>query len=582
MTKPTWTRAWPVSELPHGSIRTWKPEGRQLAVVHDEEGRVFAVDNRCPHEGYPLAQGDLKGCVLTCAWHNWKFDLTDGSCVLGGEGVRTYPTRVAEGVLEVDLSEPDPEVAVPALRRSLEEGLFRHDNGRAIRDAVRLLLAGYPPSRLLADLARYDALHAEYGTTHVLPLAADCGRMLDRYAGVDAMYVVAQVIDLCGESNARLALRERPPALPGATALALREAVEREDAVVAEGLVRGALESGIARREVEAWLCAAMSDHFTDFGHELIFLVKAQDLLDQLERAAPSEAMAYAADLYGGLVYATVIATREDTLPYMRGYFRRLAEVEGDLAAVRARARSDASFDAARFADAVLDGKASEASDALWSALRDGVPAERVAEALVGAAAIRLFRFDLDVDRSADVQEGWLWATHRLTFASAVRAATRRFQSPDVLRLLVQAVAFIHSGRGMDAPPERRLAIVPEPGTAEEVAVAIVQRRPEAAVRLAAGCLARDGSATLLRPTLEDLCLRDPLVRPIFLCHAVKTTVAAFDEYQALAGHPLRAWPVLATVRFLASPVVERTVHRAVRTSIQWVAEGVLPRKLTQ
>ena len=208
-----------------------------------------------------------------------------------------------------------------------------------------------------------------------------------------------------------------------------------------------------------------------------------------------------------------------------------------------------------------------------------------MAAALVGAAATRLFRFDLEVDRSADVQEGWLWATHRLTFASAVHTAARRFQSPDALRLLAQAVAFIHSGRGMDAPPERRLHVEPEPGTAddpEDVAIAIVQRRPDAAVRLAAGCLAGEGSAALLRRTLENLCLRDPLVRPIFLCHAVKTTVAAFDEYEAMSGHPLRSWPVLATVRFLASPVVERTVHRAVRTSIQWVAEGVVPKKLTQ
>jgi nitrite reductase/ring-hydroxylating ferredoxin subunit len=39
--------------------------------VRTGEG-VFALDNRCPHEGYGLTQGNLEGNTLTCAWHNWK------------------------------------------------------------------------------------------------------------------------------------------------------------------------------------------------------------------------------------------------------------------------------------------------------------------------------------------------------------------------------------------------------------------------------------------------------------------------------------------------------------------------------
>ena len=89
-------------------MRTFKSGPAQLVLGLTEAGEPFALDNRCPHEGYPLAQGHVKGCLLTCAWHNWKFDVRDGRCTLGGEGVRKYPTRLEGGVVEVDFTEPDP------------------------------------------------------------------------------------------------------------------------------------------------------------------------------------------------------------------------------------------------------------------------------------------------------------------------------------------------------------------------------------------------------------------------------------------------------------------------------------------
>jgi len=45
----------------------------------------------------PLSEGTLKDDVLTCDWHNWKFNLRDGACVHGGEDVRLYPIRVEDG-----------------------------------------------------------------------------------------------------------------------------------------------------------------------------------------------------------------------------------------------------------------------------------------------------------------------------------------------------------------------------------------------------------------------------------------------------------------------------------------------------
>src|SRR6516164_6182347 len=92
----TWEKTVPVSELA-GRPRVFKRPPRQVALFLVGE-RVFAVDNRCPHEGYPLAEGKVDGaCVLTCNWHNWKFRLEDGECLLGGDHVRAYPAKVEDG-----------------------------------------------------------------------------------------------------------------------------------------------------------------------------------------------------------------------------------------------------------------------------------------------------------------------------------------------------------------------------------------------------------------------------------------------------------------------------------------------------
>jgi len=67
--------------------------GLQIAVfVIDDE--VYAVDNRCPHEGNPLVEGEILGGTLVCAFHGWRFDLETGACLFGEEPVGRYLTEL--------------------------------------------------------------------------------------------------------------------------------------------------------------------------------------------------------------------------------------------------------------------------------------------------------------------------------------------------------------------------------------------------------------------------------------------------------------------------------------------------------
>jgi nitrite reductase/ring-hydroxylating ferredoxin subunit len=261
---PRWTPAFPLASLAPGSARVYKHPDAQVAVFHLADGALHAVDNRCPHEGYPLAAGTVRGCILTCQWHNFKFDLRDGSPVMGEEGVRTYPVRVQDGVVEVDLA-PPPGL-VDGIWADLEAAMVVQETGRIARGVVRLLALGVPPARIAAQAAIFDAQRAEYGTTHALPFAAAA---LDPTPGVEPALPLVQALDLAARSHVRLPRRSAPAAIdpgedPIEAGLRVRAAVEAEDPA-AEALVRGAVEKGWLRAELEPWFFGLCADHFLDF-----------------------------------------------------------------------------------------------------------------------------------------------------------------------------------------------------------------------------------------------------------------------------------------------------------------------------
>ncbi|MCI0735959.1 MAG: Rieske (2Fe-2S) protein [Beijerinckiaceae bacterium] len=77
-----------------------RQDGRQILPLHNGKD-IFACANRCPHEGYPLSEGSLQGSVLTCNWHNWKFDLATGATLMGGGKLPFFRTKLEAGQILV-------------------------------------------------------------------------------------------------------------------------------------------------------------------------------------------------------------------------------------------------------------------------------------------------------------------------------------------------------------------------------------------------------------------------------------------------------------------------------------------------
>jgi nitrite reductase (NADH) small subunit len=96
-------RAARKDEIPPGSIREFQLDGKTVAVSN-VQGALYAIDNVCLHRGGPLGQGELDGCIVTCPWHGWQYDVTTGKVTVNPDvGVTTYPVEIRGDDIFVDI-----------------------------------------------------------------------------------------------------------------------------------------------------------------------------------------------------------------------------------------------------------------------------------------------------------------------------------------------------------------------------------------------------------------------------------------------------------------------------------------------
>src|SRR3954465_9356779 len=90
--------------------------------------QVYAVDQRCPHMGFPLSKGSVRDGILTCHWHHARFDLESGGTFDPfADDVRVYPTLVKDGIVYVDTA-PRPEDWRARWKGRLRDGLEQNLN----------------------------------------------------------------------------------------------------------------------------------------------------------------------------------------------------------------------------------------------------------------------------------------------------------------------------------------------------------------------------------------------------------------------------------------------------------------------
>ena len=115
----SWTEVIDTDKLPVGERQVVKLGDKNILLLN-HEGKIYAVDNICPHLKLPMKKGKITSdCAIVCPWHRSSFDLETGAVkqwspfppvvgkVMGmmskEKSLAVFPTRVEAGKIMVDL-----------------------------------------------------------------------------------------------------------------------------------------------------------------------------------------------------------------------------------------------------------------------------------------------------------------------------------------------------------------------------------------------------------------------------------------------------------------------------------------------
>lgn len=97
-----------LSEMPKRFGKRVQLEDGTEVAIFDVDGTLYAVDNICPHQKFPLLfEGEVQDCSVTCPMHSWEFDLRTGEC-LSGNNARLVTYEVFEQDGRIMLEKPVP------------------------------------------------------------------------------------------------------------------------------------------------------------------------------------------------------------------------------------------------------------------------------------------------------------------------------------------------------------------------------------------------------------------------------------------------------------------------------------------
>lgn len=100
----SWISVCTLDDIPEQGARTLRAGDIEIGVFRLADGRVLAVENRCPHKQGPLAEGIVSGHVVICPLHSRRIDLENGKVQPPDSGcVKTYAVKVEGGAVHLEL-----------------------------------------------------------------------------------------------------------------------------------------------------------------------------------------------------------------------------------------------------------------------------------------------------------------------------------------------------------------------------------------------------------------------------------------------------------------------------------------------
>jgi len=553
-----------------GSLEELKAKGR--LVVHGrhrpvllvyEDGRVFALDNRCPHMGFPLERGSVEDGILTCHWHHARFELASGCTFdLWADDVPTCPVEIrAGGEIWVKplFGYVDP---VGHWRQRLEDGLA-HNLNLVIAKAVEgQLAAGQSSSDVVRQVALFGTRNRDgwdIGFTILTALCQLLPFLSEEETHLALFHGARRVAADCDGATPR---REREPLASKPDLATLKRWLRRWVSVrhrdAAERTVLTAITGGASPAALADLLFAAETDRaYAGGGHSLDFINKAFECLDIIGWE------------HAGEMLPTIVGQ----MAAARGAEERTAWRQPiDLIALCQRAGLELPHllvpsgndnagnwsDHVTLSESLLGDDPAAIVDALTAAARDGASPADLGRALAYAAALRVARFG-----TANEHSDWETAHHVFTYANAIHQMLKRIgggapHPVEAVRGLLHGAMALYLARYLNVPPaslpgESGDELDDLPVAAEEIRAALLdtfdrQQQIGAAARLVARHLTLGHPPDALIATLGHALIREDAG-----FHAYQMLEAGVRQFHEWGNGDQGRHILIAAARYLAA-----------------------------
>jgi nitrite reductase/ring-hydroxylating ferredoxin subunit len=444
------------TEVRAGTLADLQSDGRLLTkvgtlpvVVFWHDGQAFAIEDRCPHLGFPLHQGTVEAGLVTCHWHHARFDLVSGCTLdLWADDARGFDIEVRDDDVWV-CARTDAD-AVAHLQARLREGLEESISLVAAKSVLGLLEAGVSPAEIVRTGIDFGAAYRSNGWGAGLTVLVAMANLLPHLDADDR--ALALVHGLAFVSRDTVNHAPRFPVAPLPTndvpmprlASWYRRFIDTRSSDSAERTLATALTDAGRLADVEAMMFAAVTDHvFVDGGHTIDFTNKAFESLDHLGKDAAPQVLPT-------LVLQTTQASRSEEFSEWRHPHDLVRLAAETVDRLERPATAHERIDVGALAWELLADDPYAVADALARAHDAGATDEELGRAIAFAAALRIVRFHVRNDHG-----DWDTVHHSFTAANALHQALRRNPNPALRRACVQNALRVYLDRFLNVPAAR-------------------------------------------------------------------------------------------------------------------------------
>ena len=546
-TKTTFVQAAQMSDLRGKGSLSLQVDGHPI-VLFLYGDQVYAVDNRCPHMGFPLDRGTVRDGILTCHWHHARFDLASGGTFdLFADDVRVFPVEIHDDQIWVDTSTQHDLIAHQ--RDRLQDGLERNISlviAKAVLSLLENRVSPVEPFKIGVD---FGTRFRQQGWGQGLTILACMMNLLPHLQAEDRPRALYHGLSAVANDSDNMAPRFMVRPLPDSSTDIptlkrwFRQFVEVRDAEGAERCVISAVRAGADDKQMADILFAAATDHrYIQIGHPLDFTNKAFETLDVIGWDSAEQVLS-------SLVGNYTRANRMEELNSWRYPVDVVALVEAAfevLPAAVEQGRAKSWSGREELVSVMLSDEPVAIVDTLLDALRSGCTPQQLAQTVAYVAALRIAQFHTSNDFG-----DWDTALHTFTFANAVHQGLRRVNSFDLLRGVFDAAMSIYLDRFLNIPAARlpaRDGKLTNGALSELEDMLNRQQQVNQAATMVARYLYNDAPPETLLATLGRLLLREN--RDF---HTIQSVEAAFHQYELLKGTPEAMHVLIAATRYLAA-----------------------------